>query len=52
VYYITDDFNDHALRRTVDKIKGALDPNGILALGKQGQSTNDYSTLYLDADHD
>ncbi|KAL8276422.1 hypothetical protein RQP46_011174 [Phenoliferia psychrophenolica] len=30
------DFNGHALRRTVDKIKAALDPNGIIGLGKQG----------------
>lgn len=30
------DFNDHAYRRFVEKIKDALDPNGILSPGKQG----------------
>jgi hypothetical protein len=30
------DANDSALRRTVDCIKDALDPAGILAPGKQG----------------
>jgi len=30
------DFNDHAYRRFVEKIKNVLDPNGILSAGKQG----------------
>jgi 4-cresol dehydrogenase (hydroxylating) len=35
---IADQYNAHdsALRRTVERIKGALDPTGILAPGKQG----------------
>ncbi|KAH8807383.1 glycolate oxidase [Xylogone sp. PMI_703] len=30
------DFNNHAYRRFVEKLKDALDPNGILSPGKQG----------------
>ncbi|KAF2015802.1 vanillyl alcohol oxidase [Aaosphaeria arxii CBS 175.79] len=30
------DFNDHAYRRFVERIKDALDPKGILSPGKQG----------------
>jgi 4-cresol dehydrogenase (hydroxylating) flavoprotein subunit len=32
----TFDFNDHALRRLNESVKDALDPNGILAPGKNG----------------
>jgi 4-cresol dehydrogenase (hydroxylating) len=32
----TFDFNDHALHRLNDRLKNALDPNGILAPGKSG----------------
>ncbi|TVY80599.1 Vanillyl-alcohol oxidase [Lachnellula suecica] len=30
------DFNDHAYQRFVEKLKDAVDPNGILSPGKQG----------------
>ena len=32
----TFDFNDHAQLRLYEKLKDALDPNGIIAPGKQG----------------
>jgi 4-cresol dehydrogenase (hydroxylating) len=32
----TYDFNDHALRRLAERVKDALDPDGILAPGKNG----------------
>ena len=30
------DFNDRALLRLNDKVKAALDPNGVIAPGKSG----------------
>ena len=32
----TFDFNDHAIRRFSEKLKDAIDPEGIIAPGKQG----------------
>lgn len=39
------DFNNHAYNRFVEKIKDALDPNGILAPGKQGIWPNRFRHL-------
>jgi 4-cresol dehydrogenase (hydroxylating) len=39
------DFNNHALMRLNEKIKNTLDPNGIIAPGKQGI----WPTAYKDA---
>ncbi|KAK1752660.1 hypothetical protein QBC47DRAFT_432280 [Echria macrotheca] len=39
------DFNDHAYNRFVEKIKDTLDPNGILAPGKQGIWPNRFRHL-------
>lgn len=36
------DFNNHALLRLNEKVKNALDPNGIIAPGKQGVWPDDY----------
>jgi 4-cresol dehydrogenase (hydroxylating) len=33
---LTFDYNNHALLRLNETVKDALDPNGILAPGKQG----------------
>jgi 4-cresol dehydrogenase (hydroxylating) len=30
------DFNDHAMRRLNERVKDALDPNGVLAPGRNG----------------
>ena len=30
------DYNDHALRRFNERVKDAIDPNGILAPGRNG----------------
>ncbi|KAL4924615.1 FAD-binding oxidoreductase [Aspergillus undulatus] len=38
------DFNDHAYRRFVEKLKDAVDPNGLLAPGKQGIWPTKYRT--------
>ena len=35
----TFDFNDHALRRLNDKVKACLDPNNIIAPGRNGIGT-------------
>ena len=37
-------FGDHAYRRFVERIKDAVDPNGILAPGKQGIWPASYRT--------
>ncbi|KAK4545293.1 hypothetical protein LTR36_003473 [Oleoguttula mirabilis] len=39
------DFNDHAYRRFVERIKDSLDPNGILSPGKQGVWPQKYRHL-------